>query len=139
MVSRYYLKFGILVVIGTLSATMNVWGEENISFVLAHTCTKPVPNNATQSLKAKTELGYLGFLMLNSYQRFIATQDKPVCIFSTSCSNFGMLAIEKKGFLKGTLLTADRLTRCNTQALHYYKTNPVNLRKYDPVITFFLK
>jgi len=50
------------------------------------------------------------------YQVAISSQDGPTCPFSPTCSRFGREAIAKHGFIKGTFLTADRLTRCNHQA-----------------------
>jgi len=109
---------------------------DNIAFVLsrdARSSGKRPPIKSNQA-RAKSELAYFGFFMLKGYQKFVSSQDKPVCIFSTSCSNFGRLAIEKKGFVIGVFLTADRLTRCNTQALHYYDIDPVNHRRIDPIV-----
>ena len=60
-----------------------------------------------------------GFIRV--YQKFISTQDLPVCNFTPSCSRFGMAAIQKYGFLRGVLLTADRLLRDHgmISAAHY--------------------
>lgn len=45
------------------------------------------------------------------------------CRFTPSCSEYGVQAIEKHGIIKGGLLTAWRILRCN----------PWNKGGYDPV------
>lgn len=60
-------------------------------------------------LKAKKAL-----LPFKLYKLFFSSQDVPnVCRFHPSCSEYGLLSIEKKGFILGSLATFDRLTRCN--------------------------
>lgn len=50
----------------------------------------------------------------NAYKWALASQDIPnVCRFYPSCSQYAVLAVEKYGLFRGTLHTADRLTRCN--------------------------
>ncbi|MDR2401166.1 MAG: membrane protein insertion efficiency factor YidD [Deferribacteraceae bacterium] len=45
------------------------------------------------------------------------------CRFYPSCSSYALEAFQKKGFLKGLLLTLRRILRCN----------PFNAGGYDPV------
>lgn len=52
--------------------------------------------------------------LIRLYQKFVSSQQHNVCVFTPSCSHFGMESVERFGFVKGVLLTADRLTRCNT-------------------------
>ena len=47
------------------------------------------------------------------YKFAISSQDNNSCTFSPSCSEFGMLAVKKKGPIFGMLATLDRLQRCN--------------------------
>ncbi len=71
--------------------------------------------------------------LIRLYQKFISSQDKPSCNFTPSCSHFGMACIQEYGLLRGFLLTADRLLRCNgTQAAHYPKDDS-NGKYIDPV------
>jgi len=49
--------------------------------------------------------------LIRIYQKYISTQDLPACNFTPSCSRFGMGSIQKYGFFRGILLTADRLLR----------------------------
>ncbi len=58
------------------------------------------------------------------YQRSISGMLPSACRFQPTCSQYGYEAIEKHGLIKGCLLTAWRLLRCN----------PLNRnRGYDPV------
>jgi hypothetical protein len=36
-----------------------------------------------------------------------------ICRFHPSCSDYGILALEKHGFIRGWVLTYDRIKRCN--------------------------
>lgn len=56
----------------------------------------------------------LARFMIRVYQTFVSSQQHNVCVFTPSCSHFGMESVERCGFIRGFLLTADRLTRCNT-------------------------
>jgi putative membrane protein insertion efficiency factor len=60
--------------------------------------------------------------LIRLYQKFISTQDGPTCNFVPTCSRFGMACVQKYGMVRGLLLTADRLLRCNgSQLRHYHK------------------
>jgi putative membrane protein insertion efficiency factor len=60
--------------------------------------------------------------LIRLYQKFISTQDGPTCNFVPTCSRFGMACVQKYGMVRGLLLTADRLLRCNgSQSRHYHK------------------
>ncbi len=50
------------------------------------------------------------------YQKYISPQLSGSCLYQPSCSSFSMQAIRTFGLLKGTLVTADRLMRCNQLA-----------------------
>lgn len=47
------------------------------------------------------------------YKSFISSQDFSSCMFSPSCSEYGIIAIKRIGFLEGVIATFDRLTRCH--------------------------
>jgi putative membrane protein insertion efficiency factor len=73
-----------------------------------------------------------GAAMIRFYQKYISDLRFGHCRFGPSCSQYGIEAIESHGFLKGTVLTADRLVRCNSSAVHYY-TRGSGGRLTDPV------
>lgn len=83
-----------------------------------------------------SELKLVATGLIRLYQKFISSQDKPACNFTPSCSRFGMACIQEYGILRGMLLTADRLLRCNgAQSTHYPKDEATG--KYiDPVTAY---
>jgi len=67
----------------------------------------------------------LGSIMW-TYQKIISPQFASSCLYSPSCSGYSIKLISDYGILKGMVLTADRLTRCNRLALMDYKIWEVN-------------
>ena len=62
--------------------------------------------------------------MIRFYQKYLSPMKMRYhCIYTTTCSQYGIEAIEKYGVLKGGLLTAWRILRCN----------PFAKGGYDPV------
>lgn len=51
------------------------------------------------------------------YQHVISQQLSASCPYEITCSNFSKTAIREFGMLKGVLMSADRLMRCNRIAL----------------------
>lgn len=74
----------------------------------------------------------LGAIQL--YRRFISPTQGARCGFYPSCSAFGLHAVQHYGVLQGTMMTADRLTRCNVfkkpDSDYYLRPDG---RLYDPV------
>lgn len=54
-------------------------------------------------------------ILFGFYRNVMSEQISADCAFDLSCSRFSAAAISKFGLFKGSLLTADRLTRC-----HYF-------------------
>jgi len=74
--------------------------------------------------------------LFDIYQNVVSSSQGDVCNFSPSCSHFGRQAVEKNGILLGTLMAADRLTRCNPWAYLYYGTYYVKMQHgkiFDPI------
>lgn len=61
--------------------------------------------------------------LLEAYRRFVSPLLPPACRFIPSCSEYGALAIERHGVLRGLRLAAARLLRCH----------PLCRGGYDPV------
>ena len=57
------------------------------------------------------------------YQKYISGLKRTKCPYFPSCSEYGYEAVEKYGPLKGSLLAAWRILRCN----------PFSKGGYDPV------
>ena len=61
--------------------------------------------------------------MIKIYQKFISIHTRPSCKYYPTCSNYALQAIERFGALKGGLMAAYRILRCN----------PFSKGGYDPV------
>lgn len=74
------------------------------------------------------------------YRSFISPTQGPRCGFYPSCSTFGLQAVRDYGPLRGALMTADRLTRCNLLKApgHDYYLLPDG-KLFDPVSSNLLK
>ena len=83
--------------------------------------------------KETSELKFVATGLIRLYQKFVSSQDGSTCNFHPTCSRFGMACIQEYGVLRGILLTADRLLRCNgSQSQHYHKDS-VTGKYIDPV------
>jgi putative membrane protein insertion efficiency factor len=72
--------------------------------------------------------------IINVYQRvFSAQEGSATCQFRPSCSHFGALAIKKYGAVQGTLMTGDRMLRCNPWAQGSYPLWEDNLHYHDTI------
>jgi putative membrane protein insertion efficiency factor len=56
---------------------------------------------------------YLGILAIRFYQRHLRYLHNRECIYSPSCSNYGIEAMGKYGFIRGCRYTYLRIKRCN--------------------------
>lgn len=54
----------------------------------------------------------LAVLPIRFYQRFVSSLFPPTCRFHPTCSSYGVEAILVHGVVKGALLTAWRILRC---------------------------
>lgn len=71
---------------------------------------------------------------IDFYRYAISPHSGSRCGFSPSCSAFGRQAVKDYGPVKGLMMTADRLTRCNffKEPDHNYLYLP-NGKLFDPV------
>jgi len=65
----------------------------------------------------------LAILLIRAYKIVLSPHLGASCRFTPSCSNYGIEAFERFGFLRGSWLTARRLIRCR----------PFGPSGYDPV------
>lgn len=61
--------------------------------------------------------------LIRLYQKWISPLKRPCCRFYPTCSSYAIQAIQKHGILKGSIMAAWRILRCN----------PFNPGGYDPV------
>ena len=55
----------------------------------------------------------LAIFLIRCYQRLVSPFLPRCCRFTPSCSAYAVEAIRKRGFLRGSLLAAWRILRCN--------------------------
>jgi len=67
------------------------------------------------------------------YKSFLSSQDNQRCSFHPSCSEYGLEAVKKFGFLRGFVSTCDRLTRCNGFSPEQYEIDLERRVLKDPV------
>ena len=96
--------------------------------------TTPKPKEVVRFNPQETsELRLAATGLIRLYQKFISSQDSPTCNFSPSCSRFGMACIQEYGVLRGVLLAADRLIRCNGSKSSHYHRDPITGKYIDPI------
>ncbi|MBQ7564576.1 MAG: membrane protein insertion efficiency factor YidD [Lachnospiraceae bacterium] len=62
--------------------------------------------------------------LIKLYRKYISPMKHTKCPYCPSCSEYGLLAVEKYGFIKGGAKAAWRILRCN----------PFSKGGYDPLI-----
>lgn len=96
--------------------------------------TKPEPQESIRfNLQETSELKIVATGLIRLYQKFVSSQDGPSCNFQPTCSRFGMACIQEYGVVRGILLTADRLLRCNGSQVQHYHRDSVTEKYVDPV------
>lgn len=85
------------------------------------------------TMKDASELRLVLSGIVRAYQLLISSQDTDACNYEPSCSRFGMLSMQRFGVVRGFLLTADRLTRCNGATDGHYERSLQSGKNLDPV------
>ena len=80
-----------------------------------------------------SELKFVATGLIRLYQKFISSQDGPTCNFTPTCSRFGMGCIQEYGVVRGILLAADRLLRCNDSQSTYHHRDDATGKYLDPI------
>lgn len=95
------------------------------------------PTNFVINETSETKMLCIG--MIRFYQVFISSQqnDQSVCTFTPSCSQFGLLAIQKYGSFYGILMTSDRILRCHGFSSQYYSRDIYSGKLYDSIEPYF--
>ncbi len=113
---RFITLLFLLVSSFNLSAQKFVKDEVRQSFMKAH------EHKEFSFAKSNTnEIQYLFSGLFLFYKFAVSSQDNNKCTFSPSCSEFGMLAVKKKGPIIGIIATLDRLQRCNGLSPNHYE------------------
>jgi hypothetical protein len=62
--------------------------------------------------------------LINLYRKYLSPlKRRPTCIYTPTCSQYAIEALEKYGFFKGSFLAVKRISRCH----------PFAKGGYDPV------
>ena len=61
--------------------------------------------------------------LIRFYQKYLSPMKSTKCPYTSSCSQYGLEAIQKYGAVKGSILAVWRILRCN----------PFSRGGYDPV------
>ncbi|OFX34726.1 MAG: hypothetical protein A2W90_12570 [Bacteroidetes bacterium GWF2_42_66] len=70
------------------------------------------------------------------YQNLISQHFSANCLYDPSCSDFSKQAVKRFGLVKGSLLTIDRLNRCNRIAATGLDPQTINEKSHrfnDPI------
>lgn len=89
----------------------------------------------TSFIKKYNPISLLIGSSLYVYQNVFSKHISADCLFTPSCSEFSKQAIKEFGLLKGTLLSIERVNRCNRIAatdLKHYSLDPKTNRYPDP-------
>ena len=123
MVNYFSLLMAVLLVSPAIADEAADLGFiSKVNPMLAENQTPQPKETPRLNLREISELKLAATGLIRLYQKFISSQDKPACNFHPTCSRFGMACIQEYGVIRGILLTADRLLRCNgSQAAHYHK------------------
>jgi uncharacterized protein len=92
--------------------------------------------NEHSIIKKFNPVGLLFGGALYAYQNVLSKHISADCLYTPSCSEFCKQAIKETGLLQGTILTIDRVNRCNriaAQDLKQYSVDPKTGRYADPV------
>tara|TARA_Y100000590_G_scaffold31838_1_gene35178 strand:- start:212 stop:856 length:645 start_codon:yes stop_codon:yes gene_type:complete len=62
----------------------------------------------------------IGMIPIAAWQRLSYNTDLLNCQFYPSCSNYGAQSIREYGLFRGSVITSERIVRCNPFALNYH-------------------
>ncbi len=128
----------VCLIVITLSTSSYAGEAADLAFILkANSITKESSQKVSHfNFQETSELKFAATGLIRLYQKFISSQDGPTCNFTPTCSRFGMACIQEFGMLRGILLTADRLIRCNgLESTHYHK-DPGTGKYIDPITDY---
>lgn len=93
----------------------------------------------TKTFKNSNPVSLLLGGSLYVYQNHFSQHLSASCLYYPSCSDFGKHAVQEFGLIKGSLLSLDRLSRCNRIAATDLDPAEIDREKhrfYDPVILY---
>ena len=137
MVKRY-----IIILIFTFIICTNLSSEiiDNFDFILRSSGNKKIKIEKKQfKISDVSEIKMFALGLIKLYQKFISSQDTDTCMFTFSCSHFGIHAIKQYGIFWGSIITLDRLQRCTGIGHIYYPADPEKRKAVDyPIQLYYL-
>ena len=138
------LLFAFFASFGLIGSAQKISVNQDIELIQTHLYqSQPdiferpyIYRNETSFIKRFNPFGLLLGGSLYVYQNVFSKHISADCLFTPSCSEFSKQAIKEYGLLKGTLLSIDRVNRCNRIAaedLKHYSLDPKTNRYPDPV------
>lgn len=131
MITRFSLFFLIFLCSFFIVSAKN--STEKTSEHKSHLTYQQIKNKSSSVKDQTNPVKIVSVLLIRSYQYFFSSLDGSTCQFRPSCSHFGAEAIKKHGVLLGTLMTADRILRCNPFTRGKYPLTDDKRHHHDPV------
>ena len=139
-----FLLFTLLASFGVLCSAQQISVKPDIELIhsqLSQSDPDPykrpyIYQHETSFIKKYNPISLLLGSSLYVYQNVFSKHISADCLFTPSCSEFSKQAIKEFGLLKGTLLSIDRVNRCNRIAatdLRHSGVDPKTNRYPDPV------
>jgi putative membrane protein insertion efficiency factor len=109
------------------------WSASPSSPVVEESVVKNIIVNDADTNFSSTKLPFIWALKF--YRKFISPVSGKRCQMYPSCSHYSLLAFKKHGPLLGTIMTADRLMRCNPSCRKFHPLvyQDEGYHCYDPV------
>lgn len=107
--------------------------QEEVDFILRNNPLDLGPPHKNGELLENevSEIKLVLFGLMRVYQRYVSSQDKSLCIFTKSCSDFALYSLRKYGLIHGICMASDRLQRCHGLGVKYYLADPETGRAVD--------
>ena len=124
---------GILV-LSAIQADIFSQSKDDFDFILNNLSTLNYKSNVKSiNVHFDGEIDYIFYGLFRIYKSLFSSQDMNVCNFHPSCSEFGLQALKRKGFIRGSIMTFDRMIRCNPFSLNEYIYDDSIKKFLDPV------
>ncbi len=134
--ARFILLIFILLTLTYLAANANSVAVLKGDYRFIRNRRAEILSDENKNKASCHEISPLGFTansLLTIYQTFVSSQDNKVCNFTPSCSHFARDAINRAGFIKGSLMATDRLLRCHPYSFGQYRIDIKTGKSFDPV------
>jgi len=124
MVGRVVME--CLIVVASAAGVAAGQMEADLDWLAQHNAVQLTPaiTSLATGLDGMNEPELVIVAGIRFYQRFVSTQDEPVCNFVPSCSRYGLTVLREYGLVRGMLMASDRLQRCHGLGGGYYLKDP---------------